>query len=365
MNRRRALAAAAALTATACAAERRPRADGLARRVDDLLQPMAAGRTFSGAVALARGNVIVYARGWGIANRETGTPFGPDTPSDGGSIAKTFTAALVHQLVHEGRLALDAPAARWVPEFPHPATTLRHLIAHCNGLPPQYEFFDPHFPPGAIRTTPALLAVVARHAPQPSFVPGTRFEYCDLGYDVAALIAERATGRTYARLVQERFFGPLGLASSFARPARLVDWRGVRTRGYRWKDGAWQDEDAFDGEAFLGASNLYFSAHDLARWGLAFANGRALSPAVDSAGSVRPVIDSRPSPLDGLNWTRSADGRQGHCIGSVQAFHAFVHWDRDRRCAAAFVRNVAAPPEQTELLQRALVDALAQRRPAV
>ena len=337
---------------------------GLAGRVDALLEPRVAAHEFSGAVVLVRGGRVVYQRGFGMANHAAGVAFTPDTPADGGSLAKTFTAAGIWWLAQDGRIAIDAPVVRYLPEFPHAQTTVRQLIAHSNGLPPYYAFFDPYFGKDELRTTPALLAVVARHAPSPSFPPGTRFEYSNLGFDAAALLIERVSGQGYEAFVRERFFVPLGMSASFARPGRFADWSGVRTQGYRWRDGAWQGFDVFDLEAFLGASNLYFSAADLARWAAAHAAGNALPATVFAAGQQRSRVGGQPAPITSLSWY--CDDRDVRCYytGSLNAFHGFVYWDRARNEAAVFVSNSTLPPWQVITLQRDLVDALAARPPA-
>jgi CubicO group peptidase (beta-lactamase class C family) len=344
---RRAFVQAAALPAfPALAACAHTSADPtLAAQVEALLAPLVAANQFTGALVIERKGQAVYARGFGLAHRAADLPFTPDTPSDGGSLAKTFTAAGVQWLAHEGRLVLDAPASRWVPEFPHATTTLRELLAHSNGLPPYYEWFDAHFKPDEVRTTPALLATVARHQPQPAFAPGTRFEYCNLGYDALALAIERASGQGYEAFVATRFLRPLGMQATFARPARLAEWRGAnpRTRGYRWRDGAWQDHDIFDNEAFLGASNLWFSARDLARWGSAWASGRALPAAVAAAGQQRPRINGHASAINGLSWYGDAATRRGWYSGSVNAFHSLVHWDRASGTTFAWLSNGDLP----------------------
>lgn len=335
----------------------------LAGRVDALVAPLVAANAFSGAIVLERSGKMVYARGFGLANRTAGVAFTPETPSDGGSIAKTFTAAALWALVHEGRLALDTPVEQLVPEFPHRRTTVRQLLAHSNGLPPYYEFFDPHFAVGAVRTTPEMLRVVAGASPDPRFEPGMRFEYSNLGYDAAGLVIERVSGQGYEAFVRERFLAPLGMSASFARPARLADWRGVRTQGYRFRDGAWRDFDAFDGEAFLGASNLYFSTRDLARWGSAQIERRVLPAPALAAGQRPSTIAGQPSPISALSWYCDPHASRCHYTGSVNAFHAFVHWDRARAETIAFVSNSTLPPWQTIALQHGLVDALAGRAP--
>jgi CubicO group peptidase (beta-lactamase class C family) len=353
-------AAAAVMLTTGCAGPALMD-DTLPSRVDALVQPLVQAHQFSGAVALMRDGRIVHARGFGLANHELGIAFAPDTPSDGGSLAKTFTAAGLWWLVHEGRLSMQQQVQAIVPEYPHREVTVAQLLAHSNGLAPDYESFDRHFQPGQARTTAALLVIAGRDAPAPAFAPGTRFEYSNLGYDAAGLVIERVSGQRYEDFVRERFFAPHGLVHSFARPAHFADWPGPRTRGYRFRQDRWQDHDAYDDEAFYGASNLIFAATDLARWGDAWARGRVLPAAAERAGREAPLIGGHRSAIDGLSWYCAADGLRCHYTGSLNAFHALVHWDRARRETVAFVSNSTMPPLQTIALQRALVDALAGR----
>jgi CubicO group peptidase (beta-lactamase class C family) len=333
----------------------------LSSRIDALVAPLVAANQFSGAIVLSRAGRPVYQRGFGVANHSAGLAFTPETPADGGSLAKTFTAAGVWLLVQEGRVDLDAPVTRYLPDYPHAQTTVRHLLAHSNGLPPYYEFFDPYFAKDEVRTTSALLQVVAKQAPAPAFRPGTRFEYSNVGFDAAALVIERVTGQSYEAFLKERFFSRLGMTATFARPARLADWTGVRTLGYRWREGAWHVFDVYDMEAFLGASNLYFSAADLGRWASANAAGTAIPAAVASAGGAATVIDGKPSGINGLSWYCSDTGAHCHYTGSVNAFHSLVYWDRSRNESVALVINSTMPPWAIVTLQRNLVAALAGR----
>jgi CubicO group peptidase (beta-lactamase class C family) len=334
-------------------------------RVDALVAPLVAANEFSGAIVMVRGGRVVYKRGFGMANHAAGLVFTPDTPADGGSLAKTFTAAGLWWLAHEGKVDLDAGVQRYVPEYPHAQTTVKQLLSHSNGLPMEYEFFDAYFGKEEVRTTAAMLKVVGRQAPRPSFEPGTQYEYSNLGFDAAALVIERITGQSYEAFVKERFFSRLGLESSFARPARLADWRGVRTVGYRWRDGAWQLNDSSDNEGFLGASNLYFSAADLARWGSANASGAALPRPVFESGQVHLPVAGLPLPVTGLSWY--CDDRKVRCnyTGHNAGFHGFVLWDRERNETVAFISNSTLPAWKTASLQRELVNALAGRAPDV
>jgi CubicO group peptidase (beta-lactamase class C family) len=316
-----------------------------------------------GAVAFVRDGKIVHAQGAGMADVAARRAFTPATPADGGSLAKTLTAAAVWTLVHEKQIAIDTPVTAYVPEYPYPATTVRQLIAHTNGLPPYYEVFDPYFGPTEVRTTAGLLAVVRRAMPQPRFVEGTRFEYSNLGFDAAALVVERVTGQSIGAFFRSRFFAPLAMDSAFARPGRLADFPPLRTMGYRWADTAWVIADVFDNEAFIGGSNVYFSVLDLARWAAAHATDTALPQAVRTLGQVRPLIDGRSSPINGLSWYCDDAGDRCQYTGDNTAFHSLVYWDRARGAAVAMVSNSSLAPWTLITLQRDLVAALEGRAP--
>ncbi len=361
-RRRALLAVGAALGGCALPPAEAPALDAA---VEALVQPLVQARKFSGAVVLMRDGRLQVARGWGLANHELGLAFTPATPCDAASLAKNFTAAGLWLLVHEGRLQLSQPVRTLVPEYPHEGVTVAHLIDHSGGLAPDYGSFDRHFRPGELRTAQALLRLAGRDAPEPAFAPGSRVEYSDLGYDALALVIERISGQGYAEFVRRRFFEPLGLVDAFARPARFRDWPRPRTRGYRFADGRWQDDDAYDGEAFLGASNLIFSAQDLARWGDAWVRGRVLPAAAEHAGSAVPQPGGRRSAIDRLGWygadERGAGAREGHNTGHYNGFRACVHWDRSHRAVAAYVSNSALPQAAGEALQRALMGLLTGR----
>ncbi len=357
--RRQAGAALTALTLAALAGCALPPAadDRLAERVQALVDTQA--QPFSGAIVLMRQGRVLHASGHGLADRAAGLPFRPDTPSDGGSLAKNFTAASLWWLAHEGRLNMQQAVQALVPEYPHAGVTVGQLLTHSGGLAPSYESFDGHFQPGLVRTTSALLALAGRSAPAPRFQPGSGFEYSDLGYDAAALVIERVSGQDYASFVRRRFFAPHGLVHSFARPARFADWPVPRTRGYRFEQGAWQDHDAYDDEAFLGASNLILAASDLARWGDAWAQARVLPAAAEQAGSAVPVLGGQRSALNALGWHCDASGLRCHNMGLHNGFLALVYWDRARRESLALVSNSALAPQQATALQNALAEALA------
>jgi CubicO group peptidase (beta-lactamase class C family) len=328
---------------------------------DRVLQALVSSAGFSGAVVLMRDGHVVYERAVGLAQRSPDRPYTTDTPSDGGSLAKTMTAAAVWELAAEGRLSLDDTVTRHVPEYPYPGQTLRQLVTHRNGLP-DYGVLDADFAPGQVRGTADLLRATARHQPQPVLPPGVQVEYSNLGFDTAALVVERLTGQTIDAWWRERYFEPLGMQSTFARPARFADWPVPRTPGYRQQGGAWVLFDAEDGEAFIGGSNVHASARDWARWGDAFASGRVMASARLDAGLRQPMLDSgTDSVLTQLSWYCDTARQRCHYSGAYNAFYSQVYWDRARREVVALVSNSSLPEGRGAGLVRDLVDAMAGR----
>ena len=336
-------------------------ADGVAQRTDRIVQELVASTGFSGAVVLMRDGHVVHQAAVGLAQRNPDRPFTVDTPSDGGSLAKTLTAAAVWELSAEGRLSLDDPVTRHLPEYPYAGQTVRDLVTHRNGLP-DYGVFDADFAPGQVRDTVDLLRATPRRQPQPVWPDGVRSEYSNLGFDAAALVVERITGEPIDAFWRERYFEPLGLTSMFARPARFADWPGPRTPGYRLHGGTWQPNDAYDGEAHIGGSNVHASARDWARWGDGFARGHALAPARLEAGLREPLLDSGlDGALTALSWYCDGARQRCHYSGAYNGFYAQVYWDRSRREVVAFVSNSTLPPWRCARFTRELADALAGR----
>lgn len=323
----------------------------------EVLRRAAERDDFNGAVVLMRDGRILYEGAAGLAERGPDRPFRPDTPVDGGSLAKTLTAALVWERAAEGRLSLEAPVTRYLPEYPYASHRVRDLVTHRTGLP-DYDYFETDFPQGVVRDTADLLAVIVRRRPADLRRPGITVEYSNLGYDLAGLVVERVEGQRLGPLMRARYFEPLGMTGAFARPARFADWPGPRAPGYARRDGEWRLADTFDGEAHIGASNVQASARDWARWGDAFARGVVMPRAVLDAGLAEPMLASGfDTTLTALSWYCDGARERCHYSGWYNGFYAQVWWDRARRETLAWVSNSSVAPWRSAALTRAWIAA--------
>lgn len=230
-------------------------------------------RVPSAQVAVVRDGRLVFQGAWGKA-AEAIPQARTDLPYQIASNSKQFIAALLLQLENDGNLSLDEPIARWLPEVSGAERiTLRHLLSHTSGLP-DYWPHDYAFAATAEPVTPDQ--IIARWGRQPlEFEPGTRWEYSNTGYVVAARIAEMAGGAPLWQLLDNRLFAPLGI-----KPLPLDDTNAAGfPQGYhRYATGPVRPAKPAARGWLWAAGELSMTAADLARWNIARINREVLLP---------------------------------------------------------------------------------------
>jgi CubicO group peptidase (beta-lactamase class C family) len=175
---------------------------------------------FTGVLSVRRGDEVLGEWAVGLADRVHSVPNTPQTKFGIASGSKTFTAATVLSLVADGILALDTTARSLLgPDLPLIAddVTIDHLLSHRSGIgdyldEDEDEFAPLALPVQALDSTPAFLPLLDGYPTK--FQAGKRFSYCNGGYVVLALLAERSSGVPFAELVTQRVFDPAGMADS-------------------------------------------------------------------------------------------------------------------------------------------------------
>lgn len=237
------------------------------------------------SIALVNGQELIWARGFGLADKSQGVPVTPNTAFRAGGISKLLTATAALQLVEQQRLALDAPIQQTLREFyvrsrfhtdqaaADRDITLRRLLSHQSGLPSEHlRDLRSSFAMGQM---PARVSGVWLSSP-----PGSQVAYSNLGYSLVGAAIERSSGKSFEAQLQNRLLKPLEMKQSSFVGTRAE--LGYRALGY--EDGvASTDAQVRD----LAAGGLWTSPKDLAHYvQMLFAQGTYKGSAVLSRASI-------------------------------------------------------------------------------
>ena len=282
------------------------------------------------AVGVFRNGTVLYAAGHGLADLDRKIPIDPDMAFHIASIGKQMTAVCVLMLVEEGKVRLDAPAAKYLKEMRGwaGAVTVRDLLQHTAGIPdayPEMEEQEKTF------TGADELRLLAR-GKRLDFEPGSQFQYSDSGYDLLGLLIERVSHQSYARFLEERVLRPAGMEASFVYDkTRLRKAR--RALGYERAFGFWRLNDDSPLNLLYGSGEVYSTVHDLARYDRTLFGFHLLRPA-SMAEMLKPaVLDDGTVISYGFGWRVDKDesgepfyAHSGNWLG----FAAFyLHYPKD------------------------------------
>lgn len=228
-----------------------------------LAAELKATNTPGASIAIVRGSQVIYAKGFGVSNVETGAPVTPDMLFRLGSTTKMFTAAAVVQLALQGKLKLDEPIGKYATGLsPKIATlTANQLLSHTSGLKDTATMFGRHDDDALSETVRGLKDDFFFAA------PGQIYSYSNPGYWLAGYLVEAVSGSAYANQMNESLFKPLGMQRTTLRPTIAMTYplsqghEGVPAKVIR---------PAADNAGNWPAGSMFSSALDLSRWVIAF-----------------------------------------------------------------------------------------------
>jgi CubicO group peptidase (beta-lactamase class C family) len=240
--------------------------DTTAREVDRVF---AAWRDTEGpgcALGVSSKGRVVYERGYGMANLETGTPIRPSSIFHVASVSKQFTAMAIMLLARDGKLSVDDNIRKYLPEIPDYGSpiTIRHLLTHTSGLRDQWDLISlarGRFEEDRI-TEADVMDIVPRQKAL-NFRPGAEYVYSNTGFTLLGVIVRRVSGESLRAFADARIFKPLGMTSTHFHDdyTMLVP---NRTSAYEMRGGSWHvGIPNFD---VYGATSLFTTTGDLLKW---------------------------------------------------------------------------------------------------
>ena len=303
-------------------------------------------------VLVVRKGRVLHRAGYGMANIELGVAMRPDHVLRIGSVTKQFTSAVIMQLVEEGKLALSDPLGTFLPDYPAEgrAVTIEHLLTHTSGI---QSYTDMPAWRGLVGNDMTLDELIGMFKAQPmQFAPGARYRYNNSAYVLLGAVIEKVTGKTYADVVRERIFAPLGMADT--RYDVTEDVVARRASGYSKAGDRLVNASYISMTQPYAAGALVSTVDDLAKWDAALGAGRVLKPDSLARAFTPYRLASGNSTGYGYGWhIGQYEGRavQEHG-GGIHGFRAHVLRIPSDGVYVAALSNVAAAEPNPEFLAR-------------
>jgi len=243
------------------------------------------------AAAVSLNGDVVFEKAFGLADLELNVPNTAQTIFESGSVAKQFTAASLVLLQQDGKLSIDDPVRKYIPELPDYGAplTIRHLLNHTSGLRDWGTVMSLTGAGRGDRVISQDLAFdVITHQRGLDFTPGAEYSYSNSGYNLAAIIIERVSKQKFPEFVEERLFKPLGMKNSSWRDdyQRIVPGR---AQAYsRSNNGPWRLNMPFMN--VYGNGGMLTTVGDWMKWN-AMLDSRSLGAPLVDALETRGVLN--------------------------------------------------------------------------
>ncbi|HEX4809846.1 MAG TPA: serine hydrolase domain-containing protein [Bryobacteraceae bacterium] len=283
----------------------------LASKVREQIAQMYGTDAFSGAILIAHQGEVLLDQAWGDADIARNVRNTPETQFSIGSMNKMFTAVAILQLVSQGKLALDAPIAKYWPDYPNhdlaARVTVRELLDHTAGTG---EIFVPEVEThrSELHTLADVVKLLGNRSVE--FPPGTQWEYSNYGFILLGRLIELVSGEPYDRYVREYVFLPAGMLHTTPRPD--TNHAGGCAIGYTHGPHGLtpttptKPEPPVAGETAAGGG--YSTVYDLFLFAQALQSGKLLSPPLLKQATSWDVVH----PVCGLGFSLVWNRAYGH-----------------------------------------------------
>jgi CubicO group peptidase (beta-lactamase class C family) len=341
------LSALACIAAATCLGQNGANPD--VARMDKVVQSYVDAKQFMGSVLVARGDDVVFSKSYGSADLEWNIANTPATKFRIGSMTKQFTAASILLLEERGKLKVDDPVKKYMPDAPAAwdKITIFNVLTHTAGLP-NFTSFPEYAKMQAFPNTPEQIVATFRDKPL-DFEPGTKFSYSNSGYVLLGYLIEKITGASYDKFLRENIFTPLGMKDSGYDSNSAIIER--RASGYAPSPAGPVNAEYVHMSVPHGAGALYSTTQDLLKWQLALYGGKVLKPE-SLAKMTTPFKDDYAFGL----IVRTIDGRkQMWHNGGIQGFNSSMAWYPESKTTVVVLANLNGQAPDQMLPQLAAV----------
>jgi CubicO group peptidase (beta-lactamase class C family) len=303
-------------------------------RMDQVVQSHVADHHFMGTVLVARDGQVLFSKGYGSADLEWNIPNAPNTKFRLGSVTKQFTAACILLLEERGKLSVNDPVKKYMPDAPAAwdKMTIFHVLTHTAGIP-NFTGFADYGKLAPFPTTPAEL--VARFRDKPlDFAPGEKWNYSNSGYVLLGYLIEKISGESYQKFLGENIFTPLGMKDSgYDSNTAII---AHRASGYSYGPQGFENSGFIDMTVPFSAGGLYSTTEDLLKWQQGLFGGKVLQ----AASLEKMTTPFKNNYAFGLEVNTEGKRKVIEHGGAIQGFNTALSYFPEDKLTVAVLRNV-------------------------
>jgi len=305
-------------------------------RMEQIIQAYVPSK-FMGTVLVAQDGKVLLDKAYGFANLEWQVPNTPTTKFRLGSITKQFTAASILLLEERGKLKIEDPVKKYMPDAPAAwdKITIFHVLTHTSGIPSLTSFpdFESH---EAQAMTPEKLVEWFRDKPL-EFEPGTKWNYSNSGYILLGYLIEKISGQSYSDFVQQNIFTPLGMKDSgYDSNSSIIAHRAA---GYTPGKSGPVNAGFVHMSIPFSAGALYSTTEDLLRWEQGLFGGKVLS----AASLAKMTTPFKQDYAFGLGVSTNNGHKMIAHDGGIQGFNTSLAYFPDDKLVVAVLANLNGP----------------------
>jgi CubicO group peptidase (beta-lactamase class C family) len=308
-------------------------AQSIDARMDQIVQSFASNKQFMGSVLVARGSEVLFSKSYGLANLDWQIPNTPSTKFRLASVTKQFTAAAVLLLEQRGKLKVDDPIRKYLPEVSSAweKVTIFHILTHTSGIP---NIGSPTPAVGFSTTGENVLRFLEKRL---DFEPGEKWNYSNNGYILLGYLIERISGQSYEKFLEKNIFTPLGMRDSGYDTTSAVIAR--RATGYTQGPNGPVIAPFIHMSVPHAAGALYSTTEDLLRWEQGLFGGKVLSP----ESLQKMTTPFKNNYAFGLQ-VRTVNGRKliDH-TGSINGFNTMLAYYPEDKLTVVALGNLNGP----------------------
>lgn len=196
----------------------------IAQEFNNFFSTLSKNNLFNGSVVISKSGKKVFSNFYGFSNFDKKEKISDKSQFPIASITKTFTATAILQLKQKGKLKIDDSVQKYLQDFPYPNISIKQLLNNTSGLAQEYNLFDSIIKeqPEKIISNQDIIPTFIRFKTPLSFLPGSKWEYNNVNFCIAALIIEKISGITYASYLERNIFKPSKMKNSFVPLNRKI-----------------------------------------------------------------------------------------------------------------------------------------------